>query len=225
VIRRDYVLRMIQDFFEVLSRIQSLKKNQHWREAGIEIDEEFRRLVGSGAESVAGLSETELLACLIRGEPTQIVHTKTLLLASLLLEAGDVANEQGRFEAGRSRYLKGLHLLLQEEARGEVSDWPDFVPKIEVFAKALSDAPVPLATHAMLMHHYERIGEFAKAEDSLFAMLDTDSANPNLIEFGLAFYERLRHQTDTALKAGALPRPEIEAGLSELRDRQARLQQ
>ena len=40
---------------------------------------------------MAALSETELLAKLIEGEPTQVVHQKTLLLVSLLNEAGDLA--------------------------------------------------------------------------------------------------------------------------------------
>jgi hypothetical protein len=36
----------------------------------------------------------------------------------------------------------------------------------------LRNDPLPLRTLALLMQHYERTGEFAKAEDELFAMLD-----------------------------------------------------
>src|SRR5215470_18049413 len=112
MIRRDYILRMIQDFCEVLSRIKALKKGQLWSEAGGTVDTEFQRLIGSGAEAVAQLSETELLARLIQGEPTQVVREKTLMLSTLLKEAGDVATGQDRREEGRSYYLKGLNLLL-----------------------------------------------------------------------------------------------------------------
>jgi hypothetical protein len=73
------------------------------------------------------------------------------------------------------------------------------------------------------MHHYERTGEFAKAEDALFAMLDVEPNNWGIVEFGLAFYERLQRQSDATLVAGNLPRAELEAGLTELRDRKAAL--
>ena len=69
------------------------------------------------------------------------------------------------------------------------------------------------------MQYYEYLGEFGRAEDALFAMLEQEPANPALIDFGLAFYERLRRQTDASLEAGNLPRAEVEAGLAELGQR------
>jgi hypothetical protein len=86
-----------------------------------------------------------------------------------------------------------------------------------VFATALRESPLPRETEALLMHHYERSREFAKAEDALFAMLEAEPGNAGLVEFGVAFYERLRGQSDAALEAGNLPRSELEASLAELR--------
>jgi hypothetical protein len=219
MIRRDYILRMIQDFFEVLSRIKGLKKDQLWREAGGTVDAEFQRLIGSGAVAVARLSETELLARLIRGEPTQVVREKTLMLSALLKEAGDVAVAQDRFEEGRSCYLKGLHLLLDVLSHEDGFDCPEFVPRVEVFVEALADSPLPLSTQARLMQQYELTGEYARAEDALFAMLEAAPENPGLVEFGVAFYERLRSQSDSSLVAGNLPRAELDAALADLRQR------
>ncbi len=219
MIRRDYFLRMIEEFIQALARIHSLKKGQHWQEAAVKMDAEFDRLVGTGAEAVARMSETELLARLIRGESTLVVRDKTLMLSALLKEAGDLAATKGTLEESRSCYLKGLHLVLQTLARGEIFEFPEFVPKVEVFVAALGDSPLPLETHALLMQHYERTGQFAKAEDAIFAMLDVDPANPAILEFGMAFYERLRAQSDASLNGGNLPRPEAEAGLAELSQR------
>jgi hypothetical protein len=219
MIRRDYILRMIQEFFEALARLNRLKAGQKWNEAAGALDEEFKRLVGSGAAAVAQLSETELLACLLRGEPTQAVHEKALMLTALLKEAGEVAAAQDRGEESRACYLKGLHLLLDTLARGEVSDCPAFVPRVEAFVAALSESPLPLTTQALLMQHYERAGEFAKAEDALFAMFEVAPEHPGLVDFGVLFYQRLQAQSDAALAAGNLPRPELEAGLAELRQK------
>jgi hypothetical protein len=221
VIRRDYILRMIEEFIQAFARINELKKGQHWQQAAGAVDDEFQRLIGAGAQAVARLTETELLAKLIRGEPTQAVRDKTLMLTTLLKEAGDLAAIRERAAESRSCYLKGLRLLLETLAREEVSDCPDFVPRVEMFAAALRDSPLPLETQALLMQHYERSGQFAKAEDALFAMLEAEPANAGLVEFGVSFYKRLQSQSDANLAAGNLPRPELEAGLADLRKRQA----
>ena len=222
MIRRDYILRMIEEFFRALARINSLKKGQQWQEASEALDEEFKRLIADGAPAVVRLSETELLARLMQEGPTQVVRDKTLMLTTLLAEAGDVAAAQGRPEQSRECYLKALHLLLDTLGRGEVSEWPEFVPKVEGLVTTL-DAPLPLRTHALLMQHYERTGEFAKAEDALFALLDAEPDNDAIVEFGIAFYERLLRQSDQALDAANLPRAEVEEGLKELQHRRQKL--
>lgn len=217
MIRRDYILRMIEEFFEVLARIDRLKNGQLWQEAAGTVDEQFQRLVGANAQAATQLSDTELLAQLIRGEPTQVVQEKALMLTALLKEAGDVAAGQERTTESRACYLKGLHVLLNTLAGDEVSDFPAFVPRIESFVAALADAPLPLETQARLMQHYERAGEFGKAEDCLYAMLEAEPQTPGLVDFGITFYERLKGQSDARLAEGNLPRPELEAGLSALR--------
>jgi hypothetical protein len=221
MIRRDYILRMIEEFFQALSRIKSLKDAQQWREANAGIDGEFQRLMGMDAQAVAELSETELLAHIVRGEPTLAVREKTLIMASLLKEAGDVLTEQGRQNEGRTSYLRGLHLVLDTLGRGEVFECPQFVPKVEEFMMALGDSMLPLETQARLMQHYERTGEFAKAEDALFAILDAEPENAPLLELGISFYRRLESQSDARLNDGNLPRAEVEAGLADLNARKS----
>jgi Family of unknown function (DUF6483) len=223
VIRRDYILRMIEEFIQALARVNALKKDERWQEAAGVVDEEFQRLIGSGAEAVGRMSETELLAKLIRGEPTQAVREKTLILTALLKEAGEAATAQGREEESRSCYLKGLHLLLETLAREETGTLPDFVPRVEVFVAALGGSALPLETQALLMQHYERTEQFAKAEDALFGMLEAEPGNAGLVDFGVSFYERLRGRSDASLAAGNLPRAEIETGLAELRSRKSAL--
>lgn len=215
MIRRDYILRMVEEFIQALARLNALKKDNRWQEADGVVDEEFQRLIGMGSQAVAQLTKTELLARLIRGEPTQAVREKTLILTALLREAGDVAATQGRVES-RACYLKGLPLLLETLTREEVFAVPEFVPRVEMFAAALHDSLLPLETQALLMQHYERSGRFAKAEDALFAMLEAEPGNAGLVDFGVTFYERLQDQSDACLAAGNLPRPELEAGLAEL---------
>jgi len=221
MIRRDYIIRMIEEFIQALARISALKKGQLWREADAALDAEFQRMLSAGPAAAAQMSETELLAKLIQGDPTQVVHHKALLLTTLLREAGDVAVAQNRTADGRACYLKGLNLLLETLARADDWELPDFVPKVEVFLGAMQDSALPLETQARLMQHFERVGAFGKAEDILYAMLEADPNEPRLLDFGIAFYQRLKNQADSSLIAGNLPRTELEAGLAEFEQRKA----
>jgi hypothetical protein len=136
-----------------------------------------------------------------------------------LKEAGDVAAARGRVKDGEARYTKGLHLLLDILGQSDPLEWPEFVPKVEAFLLALQGAPLSMRTVAMLMFHFERIGEFGKAEDRLFSMLESDPDNAGVVEFGIRFYQRLLARSDEELAAGNLPRAEVESGMDDLKHR------
>ena len=217
MIRRDYILRAIEECAQVLARILRLINARDYAAASVVLDQQFQSLTGTGAEAVSRLSENELLARLMAGEPTAVVRTKCLLLVALLKQAGEVHAAQGRLGESQACWLKALNLLLEVTLRDEELPFPDFVPRVEELALALAGCDLPAHTNGALMQHYERLGEFAKAEDRLFVMLDAEPQNAGLHEWGTAFYERLLRQSDAALGAGNLPRAEVEAGLAELR--------
>jgi len=221
MIRRDYIIRLIEEFVEALARIRALKNERRTGEAALLTEEEFKRISGIDSESLLKLSETELLAKLIQDDALQSVREKIFFLTTLLKEAGDIAVAEGRTVESRACYLKGLHLLLDSLARANAFEQPEFVPKVELFVDALDE--IPLQTSVLLMEHYERTGQFAKAEDSLFAILDAEPENTAALEFGISFYNRLLGQTDSQLNDGNLPRAEVESGLAELHDRQTKL--
>ena len=217
MIRRDYLLRQIEQFVAMMAKLAGLAKAEQWQEASAVTAGEFQRLTGMDAWEVVRLSETELLARLIQGEPTHVVESKAFMLATLLKTNGDLIAGQGRLEESRQYYLKGLHLLLDTFGRSEITERPDFVPAVEAFLAGLRDAPLPVKTNARLIRHYEQTREFAKAEDALFATLDVAPPSPELLELGASFYQRLLDLSDDALMAGNLPRAEAEAGLAEFR--------
>lgn len=221
MIRRDYIIRMIEEFVDALRRIRALKDQGQHGEALILTEEEFKRITGIDSEALLKLSEAELLARLIESEPLHAVREKTFFLTTLLAEAGDIAAAQGHTDESRACYLKGLHLLLNSLARSDDFEQPEFVPKVELFVNALDE--MPPQTYAILMEHYERTGQFAKAEDALFAILDGDASNDFALNFGISFYERLLGRRDTELEDGDLPRVEVETGLQELRERKSAL--
>lgn len=221
MIRRDYILRMIEEFVQTLARLRQLKRDGRLEAAAAVLDEQFQKLLRVDAASVAQLSETTLLTQLIRDEPTQVVRDKSSLLVALLHEAAEVQASQGHDDASRASRLKALHLLLEVLGREDPAALPEFVPKLELLVACLRDPPLPPRTLFALMRHYEWLGDFAKAEDALFALLDAEGEHPALVELGVAFYERLLRRSDAELELGNLSRAEIQSGLAELRAKRA----
>jgi hypothetical protein len=216
MIRRDYLLRQIEEFVGAMAQLAGLAKREQWQEAATITSEQFKAVAGMDAAEVVRLSDTDLLARIVEGEPTHVVENKIFMLAALLKAQGDILVGEGKMEESRPYYLKGLHLLLDTFAQSDISRRYDFVPTVETYLMALQEAPLPLKTNALLMRHYERTGQFAKAEDALFAMLETEPGNGELVNFGMAFYQRLLSLSDDALARGDLPRGEVNAGLAEL---------
>jgi tetratricopeptide (TPR) repeat protein len=145
------------------------------------------------------------------------------MAARLFKENGDILMAQGRIEESNACYVKGLHLLLHFIADDPTVSRPDFVPSVEAIVIALHDSGLTLETNAMLMRHYEQAGDYAKAEDALFNMLDAEPKNTELLDFGIGFYERLLRLDNETLELGNLPRREVKAGVVELNQRKSKL--
>jgi tetratricopeptide (TPR) repeat protein len=221
MIRRDYLLRMVEQCVQALARGSRLTQERAFEAARGELDQGIRDLAGLDLEQVSRLSEAELMALLLRGEPTQVLRQKCMLLTALLRQAGDLQSAQGNAVEARMLYLKALNLQLDVLGRESSFEFPEVVPRVEVLLSALQGEPLPLPSSAALMQYYERLGQFGKAEDALFAMLEAQPAHAGLVEFGIRFYEGLLRQGDEALALGNLPRPEVEAGRAELKSRLA----
>ena len=216
MLRRDYIVRMIEELGQFLARVRQQVSDQQYPEADLELEKAMERLLGPG-QDVEKLSETELLALLTADGPTQMVREKTMILVALLEEAGRLRVAEGREQAGEACWLKALNLLLTLMLQDAELEFPEFVPKIDLLRDQLRETELPLQTLAALWRHYERVGEFARAEDSLADLREAEPENAALREEARAFYERLLRESDRALEAGNLPRAEVEAGLAELR--------
>ena len=215
MIRRDYIVRMIEEMGRALAQIRALRQGGRAEAARQMVDAECEKLAAMGVTGIVGLSETELLARVSEGQYAQTVHLRTLGVVSLLREAAEIASGEDRTEEAREIYLKALHLLLGVLSQDDPAGFPEFVPGVEAIVTALQDQPLPVQTLVLLMRHYEESRQYAKAEDALFSLLDTMGADSEIIGFGRAFYERILRRSDAALLAGNLPRKEAEQGRNE----------
>lgn len=217
MIRRDFIVRMIEEMGRALAQIRALRQGGQAEAAWQMVDEECKKFAAMGVKGILFMSETELLARVSEGQFAQTVHLRTLAVVSLLREAAEIAHAEGRTEEARVIYLKALHLLLGVLSQDDPAGFPEFVPGVEAIVTALQDKPLPVETQSMLMHHYEATGQFAKAEDALYAMLEQTGNDEEVVGFGRTFYERILRRSDASLVQGNLPRSEAEQGLAELR--------
>lgn len=217
MIRRDYVLRMIEEFRQVLAVLVLGKAEGRWTEVTGKLDEEFAKWLGVSAQEAAELSDTEISARLLRSEPGGGLREKRAIVVRLLYEAGTAARALRCEEKSRAFFLRGLSLLIASLAEGESPCEFDLVPALEAFMQSLDRGVLPAEVMAALMHVYEQNGAFAKAEDALFELLDAVDQSPAVLAWGERFYERLLAKNDAVLRAGDLPREEVLAGQADLR--------
>ena len=83
----------------------------------------------------------------------------------------------------------------------------------------MDDYELPITTRTLLFAYYEQRGNYARAEDTLFDLLETDNEvrqTSSLRRRGQAFYTRLRTKSDADLLNGNFSREEVEEGIIQL---------
>lgn len=215
--RDDYIRRMIIQFGQAWGQIFRLIRAKRHQEALEAINDTCGGILGLSFGSIANSTETELLARLTFDELPIAGRDKCIALASLLSQASEIYLGQNRLDESIDCDLKALYLMLTAVNQAPAFEIPKYAPDIEKLVRTLAAYHLPIPTAILLMHYYEHRGAYAKAEDVLFALLDTAPHEQGVIAAGTAFYERLQMLDDTALCAGGLSHSEVAAGLQELR--------
>jgi hypothetical protein len=222
MVQRDYILRQIEQIgtaYGALVRSAEERKGLQYRVAGEPFAQALRQHFGLDTETVRARSAEDLIGT-IRLESSSfegngIVADRLALLAALVREQADAdaaLGDDDEAALGRQKALQLFLTVLVEE--GSSSDFA--ARAIDPLLDLLAAYELPREVKDLLWRYAEQSGDFAGAEDWLFALLDDD---PGALEDGLAFYERLGHFSDEELAQGNLPRAEVAAGLAELRER------
>jgi tetratricopeptide (TPR) repeat protein len=218
MMQKDYILRLMQQFSRVLMQILHLRETKDYEGALTYIDDIFRQTLGFSSDLINSVPDETLLAMLTSFDILDI--EKCLLVAHLLKAEGDIYVDQGDFDTSYYRYLKSLHLFLTILllSGDDITD-PDIFLEIEGLLNKLEDYEIPMKIKSQLFRYYERVGQYSKAEDILFEVIeaDSDESEADLVERGIAFYERLLKKKDMELASGNFSREEAREGLAQLR--------
>ena len=230
--RQDYIMRTIRVFIDALILLIRSRRDQDYPRARSIIAQTWEDIFGLSTASVMALSERTLLSMLLKRSGGAV--DTALMAARLFKEDGALAMADGQEDEGRGLYLKALNcyleIALEPTVGAEDFRWiseeihksglvTDPREAIEELLELLAGTALPMPAELLLFRYYERYGQYGRAEDILFHVMDEHPAESDIAGLGLGFYERLESMADDRLERGGLPRDEVREGLEQLRDR------
>jgi len=214
LINKDYILRLAERMGRELAIVLGLCKREKYQEALIYIDDLVLRMSGFTSRSINALSEDLLLKAL---SPLGILNVEACLWIAIMLKAeGQIYEDQANLDESYYRYLKSLHLFLTALQYKPIENHTQFTTEIRELLVKLEDYELPHNLKKQLFRHYEYSGQYAKAEDTLFELLEIHPVDQEIRSQGIAFYKRLLAKSDIDLLAGHFSQTEVYEGIDHL---------
>lgn len=214
MINKDYILRLAEQLGRELAILLRLREYNKQEEALIAIDDLLLKTVGLTSRFINSLPEETLLKTL---SPLGKINVEAgLWIASLLQSEGEIYTELGAPKESYYRSLKALYLFLAIVLQEPIETSSTFYAAIRDLLKKLDEYELPAHVKRLLFGYYELMGQYAKAEDTLFDLLDETKGDRELLTQGQAFYQRLQTRNDADLQAGNLTHEEVAEGLAQL---------
>lgn len=222
MIKRDYLMTMIEQMVKVLAELLFFKKAGKHEEALELINHAGRLFFGFDVEGLVWLDDEQFLNFL-RGGTGTMDPGKCAVLSILLNERASILDEKGIDDLATACRMKALIARLELHRCGITENLPESIPAVEAIVEALEDYELPPQVRLGLFEYYESARAFARAEDELFGLLETEGESRELVQRGIEFYQRCLEQEDAWLVAGNLPREEVMEGLAAMKERERHL--
>jgi hypothetical protein len=226
MIQRDYILRIIEELGQTLAYVIGLRSAGKQQEARAEISQTLERLIGFDLRAIGEMPLEKLLAMVRFSLSTRATPAETAGLLSLLSEltrtGADMLEAPGDLEQRDALRLRALHLRLAAVLENDdTTRATRAAPELDTLLEQLAEYELPLGAKDQLWRVYELAGEYGKAENWLFDLLEDERMQDGHIALkrGLTFYDRILALPDAVLETGGLPRAEAEAGRDDLLSR------
>ncbi|MDQ4076328.1 MAG: DUF6483 family protein [Chloroflexota bacterium] len=214
MIKQDYILRLIEQLVQTLYYSLGLTKSKDFSKALEVLDRAFTDFFGWDSNFVNSVPEEYLVEMLKNGGRLDVDNIT--VLAVLLKAEGDIYAAMDESAKAYHRHLRALHLFLTVSESNSPTLLPAEFKQIEEVLEVLAAYHLPSGTLHRLWKYHLANGDYARAEDMLWELLDTTGYQKELLAAGINFYRELLARSDEELAAGHLPRTEIQEGLAEL---------
>ncbi|WP_138494754.1 DUF6483 family protein [Paenibacillus pinistramenti] len=208
MLRRDYLVRMIEDMTEAVVTVFGLKQQKKHTEALWKLDDLFKRHFRLNSQLLNSLSVKDIIDMFRLGD--KVEADKLQSMARLMKEEGLVYLEMNDTDEGLKRLMKALHLFIYSTFHGADKELWGVDKEVGETLAAVKGYRLPADTEKLLLSYEEQEGRFDKAEDCLFRLRKDGEVGS---EEAAAFYRRLLQLDDEALERGGLPREEVLEGL------------
>ena len=212
MIERDYFMRMISILTQMIARILFLKNKMEFPKALQDIKTTSKTLLGVDGDLMRRLSPAQIMQ--LFGSDLTVAVPKSYVAAILFKEEAEVRALTGEEEEPARLYLRSLTLLLDVYGWAKEPTEPDHPKVIQDVLDKLRDFVLPMDLQEKLFRYRVQIGQYDKAEDLLYDILDM---KPEFKTEGMRFYERLLEKKDEELTKGGLPREEVVDGLNQIK--------
>ncbi len=118
--KKDLILRMIEQLGGVIARIMNLNRSGNYEEAQTHLNQTFRLAVGFERDFIEKLTPDSLVSLLIADKPPAVWLEPSCILVRLLHEQAYIHRAAGNHSAADNADLKTLYILLviQKKADG-----------------------------------------------------------------------------------------------------------
>lgn len=211
MLRRDYLMKMIEEMTEMLGKVFMLKQQKKKIEALWTLDELFKRQFRLSSHLLENLPAKDIVRLFQSGG--EIEADKLQSLSRLLKEEGDVYESSGESDEAAKRWIKSFHLYLTAALHGAGRSLWDLPAAIAELQSLLKSYRLPPDTEWLVLQWEEAEGRYDQAENALYRLLEEGHATK---EEAVAFYQRLLALPRDTLAAGGLPVEEVEEGLADV---------
>ncbi|WP_172196967.1 DUF6483 family protein [Saccharibacillus qingshengii] len=217
MLRKDYLMRMIEEMSEAVGSMLGLRREQKNEQALDKLDGLLKRHFRMSEQMLRSLPAEELIRLFRQRDGVDAESLQ--LVARMLQENGEIRDNMGEEQAAAAVRIKALHVYLYAALNGGSRELVDYPLRIEELAAQLERYRLPAAEERLLMLYEEQEGRYASAEDAMYRMLNASpDGDADALEEGRMFYARLSALGDQQLQAGGLSRGELEEGIEALRD-------
>lgn len=205
MIKDDYSAKMSDQFNSLIKEIRNI--NNLRTEKLTLIDSSLKKFIGLSSIMINSMSESDVLNLMKRSGSLDANYC--IIAAAFLYEEALISDKKKEYNISYIKYSKAFHLILNIKSSHlecEIAGYEDIMKNV---SSALEDFHLPINIHKDLITYYELSGEYSKAEDKLYDLLEKPDTNFFAKKKLAEFYNNLLLKDDLTLANGNLPRSEI----------------
>lgn len=205
--KKDYIMRMIEQFTNVVAKIMGLKAADKFEEIHLVLNEALYDFTGLSESALERLSYKDLINLVSGFE--EINTVKCFILAELLKEKADTFASLGDVDQSNNLYIKSFNINVEVMLSNQSASLEPDYDTIDQTIDKIKQIPLPYETQTLRLRYYEKMMKYDKAEDLLFELLDQGADKKTVLAEGIAFYERIMKLKPEELEKGNLPLDEV----------------